>query len=149
MRRPLFSVFLLAGLALFAAACGGDSGTNGGQPTPDASSQIIPIPANSELVVGPNRFALGLVDGENNPILEDAGTKVHLSFSYEDQLKYEQDAGFVWAIPDVRGLFVATVDFGHAGQWTAEATLTRDGAETAVTFTFTARACVATLCGHS
>ena len=130
MRRPSALTALLTALALVGVACGG--GGNGGD--------IIPIPGNSELIVGPNRFALALVDEDNRRILEAPGTSLRLRFFFEDTLRGEQDARFTWAIPDVNGFFTANVDFTEAGQWEVEAVLTRDGDETVATFSFPVRA---------
>ncbi|OGO52632.1 MAG: hypothetical protein A2148_06970 [Chloroflexi bacterium RBG_16_68_14] len=133
MRR----LVILAALGLVAAACGG--GGDDGTLTLEEGG-ITPIPGNSELVVGPNRFALALIDVDNRPILEEPGTSVLLRFFFEDELKFEQDASFTWAIPDANGFFAASVDFDQAGQWQVEPVLTRDGEETGVRrFTFPVR----------
>ena len=129
MQRLLIIATVLAAVGLIAAACGGgDEGT-----TPDLSDEgIVPIPGNSELLIGPNRFALALIDEENRPILEEPGTSVLLRFFFADELQFEQEAGFTWAIPDTNGFFVANVAFDRAGQWEVEPILTRDGEEASV-----------------
>ncbi|MGB2694626.1 MAG: hypothetical protein WBD55_05495 [Dehalococcoidia bacterium] len=137
MRIPLLLAALLTAFALIASACGdSNNGTTGagGSPTaiPLSNEGITPIAANSELAVGPNRFGLGLIDEDNKPILDAPGTSVALKFYYQDKLKSQADARFVWAIPDVAGLFVADVEFDQAGTWEAEATLTQSGDETKV-----------------
>ncbi|MEX0786165.1 MAG: hypothetical protein WD939_05970 [Dehalococcoidia bacterium] len=139
MRRFLILVTLISALSL-AAACGGDDNGNGDPgdetPAPTQSTGIQPIPGNSELVVGPNRFAFALIDEENSPIHQTAGAGVHLRFFFGEELRHEQDAGFTWAIEDVTGFWTANVEFDLAGQWTAEADVARDGATDTVTFTF-------------
>ena len=132
MRRLTILAALLTILGLLVAACGG--GGDDGRPTPLTLTNegIVPISANSELVVGPNRFALGLIDEENKPILGDAGTSLHLSFYYTGELKAERDARFVWAIPNANGFFVANVEFDRAGTWEVEPLLTQDGEETTI-----------------
>lgn len=137
MRRLLLLVTLISALSL-AAACGsGDNdNTNGETPEPTASTGLQPIPGNSELVVGPNRFAFAIIDGENNPVHNTPGVAVHLKFFFGEDLRHEQEAGFTWAIEDVTGFWTANVDFEDAGQWTAEADVTRDSATDTVTFTF-------------
>lgn len=135
----------LAALALILAACGGgndgngdnESSMNGERPTPltENESDLQPIPANSELVVGPNRFALGLIDTETTePITQTTG--VQLRFYYESELRQEMPARWVWAIPDEQGFYVADVEFDTAGQWEAEAVVTREGEESSVRFSF-------------
>ncbi len=122
MRRLPLLVLSVAVLALLAAACG----SSGGKPTA-TSSQLQPIAGNSELVVGPNRFTIAFVDASNQRIME-AGNSVHLQF-YDPSgaLKSDQDAKFVWAIPDVTGYWVANVTFDAAGTWRATATVTTSG----------------------
>ena len=127
MSRPLIALALLAAI-VFAACGGGDSDD------PPVSERTINLrEGNSELVVGPNRLAFSLFDEDGSPILEG---DVLLSLFFGEDLKVEQQAGFTWAIPDEFGFYVANVDFDAAGQWTGEVLLTRDGAETLLTFTF-------------
>lgn len=131
MRRYLTLAALLTALGLLFAACGGGGdGTNGDSPATDGA--IVPVSGNSELVLGANRFALGLLADSNQPILGEPGVSVRFRFFYEDESKGEQDASFVWAIPDITGFFVANVDFDQAGNWQVEAVVTQDGDETIV-----------------
>jgi hypothetical protein len=130
MKPFALALALLVAIAL--GACGGGDG-NGGSST---QSEFTPVPGNSELVVGQNRFALGLLDQENQPLLEEPGTSVLLRFYFGEELKTEQEATFVWAIEDVNGFYTADVDFDAAGQWTADAVITRGGKEETLTFTF-------------
>lgn len=111
-------LLLAALLTLLGAACSGGSSTK---------ASITLIPGNSELVPGPNRFAMALIDNDNLPVLGTGGTSVRLAFSFDGEAKFEEDATFVWAIPDTNGFWTADVDFDTAGSWEAEATLTRDG----------------------
>ena len=135
MRHVVILIALLSALSLLIAACGGD----GDEPLILGGQEIVPIPGNSELIVGPNRFALALLDEENSAILEEPGISVHLRFLYQDEVRSEQDARFTWAIPDASGFFTADVDFDEAGQWEVEAVLSRDGEETVVSFSFPVR----------
>lgn len=123
MRLLALSATLIISLGLFAAACGGGDGEDSG---------LRPVSANSELVVGPNRFALGLIDAENSPILGSDETSVRFSFYFEDEVLVSQDAQFVWAVPDSSGFFVANVDFSQPGDWQVEAVLTQNGKETTI-----------------
>ena len=134
MPRFLILAAMLAATALIAIACGGGDGSgNGGD---NNGAGIVASPGNSELVVGPNRFAFALADENNEPIHATDGVSVSLRFFFEDELKSEQEAGFTWAIPDVTGFFVANVDFDQPGTWKVEATVVRDGSETPVEFPF-------------
>lgn len=137
MLRSSFLAGLLTAFGLLIAACSDAGGeTAGDVPTPAAVGEIVPIAVNSELVVGPNRFALGLMDEEKEPVLEAPGTSVHYRFFYGDDLKAEQDAVFTWATPAVNGFFAATVDFEEAGEWKVEIAVTRDGEDEIVPFAF-------------
>lgn len=135
MKRPTILWIIAAVLALgllAAAACGGSSGAPAHE-----TFDITPIAGNSELLVGPNRFALALIDATNHPVLEAPGTSVELRFTSPDGSQTDQPARFVWAIPDANGFWAADVDFPQAGQWTVQALLTRDGEAPAVApFTF-------------
>ena len=122
MARLLIILALLA--AIVFAACGSS----------EDERVIVPIRGNSELVIGPNRFAMALLNEDNSPILDE---NVFLSFYFGGELKFEQQAGFTYAIPDANGFYIANVDFDAAGQWAVEAVLTQDGDETLVTLPFT------------
>jgi len=121
MRTLLVLATVIIVLAAIAAACSSDTKTD--------SQAVFPIAGNSELVVGANRFGVGLIDEDNRPVLGDAGTKVHLRFLLNDEVRTEQDAIFVWAIPDVNGFWTADVDFDQAGNWSLETDLVRAGEE--------------------
>ena len=135
MLRLLIVLAILAGIAAFACSSSGDSEERPTSIVLD-NEGLVPIPGNSELVIGPNRFALALLNEDNRPILDE---DVFLRFFYGEELKSEQQAGFTYAIPGANGFYTANVNFDAAGQWTVEAVLTQDGAETLVTFTFPVR----------
>jgi hypothetical protein len=132
MRRIAILTALLITLAL-AAACGGDGNGSG------ADTAVQPVRGNSELVVGSNRFAVALIDAENNPILGDPSASVRLQFidPEGEPAGEEPEARFVWAIPDVTGFWVADATFDTPGAWRAEATLTRDGEDAPFSVDFT------------
>lgn len=104
-------IFLLASLAVLSTGIPAM-----GQGSPD----IIPILASSELAAGPNRFLFGLTDAQGTPIAAPDVT-VHLRF-YDDaadpeQVVFESDSRFLWAIEGIRGIYAADVVFPHAGRW--------------------------------
>ncbi len=127
MPRIMILAAMLTAISFVAIACGGGDNNGAG---------IAASPGNSELVVGPNRFAFALADENNEPIHATDGVSVSLRFFFEDELKIEQEAGFTWAIQDVTGFFIANVDFDQPGTWKVEATVVRDGNETPVEFSF-------------
>ena len=121
MRKLSVLPAVIAALAIVAAACGGGGGGK------SQSGGVVPVAGNSELAVGPNRFAVGLIDQTNRPVLGTSGTTVHLRFALSGQTKVEQDATFVWAIQDVNGFWTADINFDTPGQWSLDTVLTRDG----------------------
>jgi len=137
---PRLFIFLAIVVSVLAASCGGDDNgtTTNGNGTPSdgtpTEQQLFPAPGNSELVVGPNRFAFALNDENGDPFLNE---DVLVRLFYGEEMKVEEGAGFTWAIQDVVGFYVLDVDFDTPGQWTSEVTLTLDdGTEKIVTFTF-------------
>jgi hypothetical protein len=126
MRLALVLIAILAVIGL--AACGGD----GNDTVSLGGDGVFAVPGNSELVVGPNRFALGLIDEDNEPVLEAPGTTVHFTFVDPEGGEIEMNARFTWAIEDVNGFWTADVEFGRPGQWTVKTILVREGDELAV-----------------
>ena len=132
MLRVLIILAILASIA--AIACGSSDDPDERLTTAVFDNEgLVPIPGNSELVIGPNRFAMALLNEDNSPILDE---DVFLRFFFGEELKSEQQAIFIYAIPDANGFYTANVDFDAAGQWTVEVVLTQDGEETLVTFSF-------------
>ena len=107
---------LVALLALVLAACG-PSATPTTQ-TGAADSPVVPVIAVSELTVGPNRIALGLIR-DNSPI-NDPSAKVHLRFydraDTSSSVKAEADATYYGeGLP--AAVYVAYPTFDRAGEW--------------------------------
>ena len=133
---------VLIALAVLATACTGgtsDGGSNVATPTASTGPQITPVLIDSELVVGENRFTVGLLNEENEGVAdaqvalrffklhgeqqelrgEAQATPITLEKSYththEDGTVETHSAG-------ESGVYVATVRFDEAGQWRAEVT---------------------------
>lgn len=127
-------ILLIALVSIIAVACNGDGDdtVNPGMLTPNGEGptatedSITAIRGNSELVVGPNRFALALIGEDNRPILDE---DVLFRFFVDGELQFEVDAGFTYAIPDANGFYIAQVDFDTPGEWSVEAVLTRNGTQ--------------------
>jgi hypothetical protein len=134
MRFLLLLTALLACLTL-AISCddnGGDSEETPVAPTVDVTS-LQPVRGNSELVVGPNRFAIGLIDENGQSYIPTEDATVRLQFSYVSDLIFQHEATFVYAIPNETGFFVANVDFPGAGSgWSVTPILTAGGQTTAL-----------------
>ena len=107
-----------------APAIGGPGAPAPQKPTPG----LTPVLATSELVVGRNRFALGLIGEDNRPILDAA---VHLDF-FEVQgdtgtKRAEAEAQFRWVELQAKGIYTARVEFERAGRWGVEVRATHNG----------------------
>jgi hypothetical protein len=136
MRRLTILTSLLLALTL-AVACGGggddgDSVDDGATSEPTASSEVSfegvqPVGANSELVVGENRFNLGLLTADNKYINGPDIDELTLRFYFGGEPRDEQPARFVWATEGESGIFVANTTFDQAGEWEVEPLLTANG----------------------
>ncbi len=94
---------------------------------PPTAPQIVPvlIPGQGLLVCGPNRFMFALLDPSGRPIgALDRSLKVALFDLGRDPNKAiaTVDGAFVWAIQDVRGIYVINAPFPEAGRYGAEVT---------------------------
>lgn len=110
----LSSLAVVVALALAALTSG---------PRPAAAQEvpaIIPVLASSEIAQGPNRFLFSLTD-PSGALVAAPDVAVHLEFYDSDadpeQVVFEADARFLWAIEGLRGLYAADVTFPEAGRW--------------------------------
>ena len=134
MRRtiPLLLVILTL------AACGASTTAPSSGPTSAAPSSpavpaspvagkpaIYPIFISSEILAGKNRFLFSLTDAANKLV---AAPDVPVTLEFFDVAADEQkvvstaDARFIWAVPDLKGLYAADVEFPKAGRWGARFT---------------------------
>ena len=145
MRRTFW---LIVAAAFLAAACGesapsgsaaddGDAEWNA--PVP-ADAEAYPLVVSSELVVGSNRFLVGLLNDEDAPIGSRA-IELHARFfnievSGSEPVS-ETDLEYIQTIPGERGLYVGEATFDEPGTWGAEVDIEGDGIdETVRTKTF-------------
>ncbi|MEA2452594.1 MAG: hypothetical protein QOG04_1304 [Actinomycetota bacterium] len=144
MSRKLITLLCAALIAL--AACGGgggekpaakSSGSRFGDPFTDAKA--YPVFASSEIVVGENRFLVGLLD-ENDAPIGSRSIAMHIDFydraSSETEPVFGTDMDFIETIPGERGLYVTTAKFDEAGSWGAAVTVTGDGLDETVNAAF-------------
>jgi len=108
---------------------------------PAAAPSIIPIlVANpGELTCGRNRLIFLFVDAANNVIsAPNRAARIAVYNLARDPAKViaTADGTFVWAIENVRGVYIATVDLPEAGTYGAEFTTTVDGKAQAIRVTF-------------
>jgi hypothetical protein len=144
MRRLLTGLVLVVCFGL--VACGGDDAvTPEAQETGSrfggafADAKAYPVFASSEVVVGPNRFLVGLLD-ENDAPIGSADIAMHIEFydlaSSETDAVFSKDLDFIQTIPGQRGLYMTTAEFDSAGEWGAEVTVTGDGLDETVNAKF-------------
>lgn len=94
------------------------------------TSKLQAVLATSELVVGPNRLALGLLEN-NVPIKDAAQTKVHVLYyklnGNQATLVAEEDARYFGEGLGERGTFIVNPTFDAAGTWGLEVVAERPG----------------------
>lgn len=128
-------------LALVLTACaGGPAGPSASGSVPadwprQGAQELVPIPVASELVIGSNRFLLALVDPANEPLAA-PDRPVELRFfdfaADADQPAITVAGTYLPTIPELPGLYRATVDFPRAGEWGLEVVATEaDGSQRA------------------
>lgn len=118
------SVITVGLLAALLAACSSGSASQAPPSTPSSPSasggpEILPILINSEITKGPNRFLFSLTDRQNK-LVAAPDVKVHVLFydvdTAENEVVFESDARFLWAIEGQQGLYVSSVEFPDAGR---------------------------------
>jgi hypothetical protein len=120
---------------LLAAACGGGDSETRATPSPETTgtAELFPVFASSELVVGDNRFLLGLLDSNDAPIgSPDINIRAKFYFDTEEKPRTETDLDFIWIDKPVRGLYAAQVTFDAEGQWITELDIEGDGFDSTV-----------------
>jgi hypothetical protein len=102
-------------------------------------AKAYPVFASSEVVVGQNRFLVGLLDDNDAPI-GSADIAMHIDFfdraKSETKPVFGKDMKFIETIPGQRGLYVTTADFDTKGRWGAEVTVTGPGLDETVDASF-------------
>ena len=105
-----FPVSFLASLLLVASACNGGS-------TNSLAKDALVIVVSSDLAIGRNRVAVGALTDANESLVTD----IPVSFEFfrpDGTPAGAAPARFIWAIPDVRGLWVSEFTFDDHGGWT-------------------------------
>ena len=155
MARRTFAACL--SLVLVASACGG--GGDEREPTTGSGSETssctapfqqafgdvkaYPVFASSEVVVGSNRFLVGILDDNDAPIAS-PDVDVHIEFfdltDCPPEPAAERDMDFLWSIKGVAGLYRTQVGFDSPGTWGAEVTISGAGLDETVKASFDVRA---------
>ena len=94
---------------------------------PNKSYPLIPVPISSELVVGPDRLLVNLLDAATNASVAAADHPVQLRLYYlaadAANPAVTADGIYMSTIPQLPGLYRANVTLDRAGQWGLEAIL--------------------------
>ncbi|MBV9175187.1 MAG: hypothetical protein JOZ81_34460 [Chloroflexi bacterium] len=141
-RRHVVRLAAGGAIASFVAGCQapGPSGATGQAAAPTAANPLVKprasgadltaVQASSELALGRNRFAVGLLDARNQPI-----TSGSLNLEFFKVLKNgnaekraETPAVFRSVGGTSRGVWVGPANFAETGQWGAQVTLAGDAA---------------------
>jgi hypothetical protein len=133
MMRSLPSVVSLVVIAVFAVACNAlpvpsaspTSAGLGNYPgwPPNVSSDLIPYPVSTELVVGPNRMLVNLVTQQNEPLAtatRPVELKLYNLAADPATPKVDTPGIFLPTIQGRPGLYRANVTFDAAGDWGLE-----------------------------
>lgn len=131
-RRAALRALGVWGLAWAGVGCIGTSDPSGrpgpGSGTAKPAAPLTVVVANSELVAGPNRLALGLLDSGNRPIT-DAEVQLRL-FQIQGELatlRAESQAVFRWVEIQNKGVYSARTEFDAPGPWGVEVEARRAG----------------------
>lgn len=122
--RPIVGAVILT---LTAAACGGQPAQETSptihvdvSPSEGSTGAPLAIAVNSPgtLVPGEVRLLLALIDQDGSQIAgPDVPAQVQLLSPDTGQIVSTVAAGFVWTVPDARGLYVAQLDIPRPGVW--------------------------------
>lgn len=92
---------------------------------PNATFPLIPVPISTEISVGQNRFLVNLLDASTNASVASADHPVQLKLYYlavdATNPVVSADAVYMTTIPQLPGLYRATVNLPSAGEWGLEA----------------------------
>ena len=119
--RPA-SLILALSVAAASASCGDETGGAGGEALPDDALVLV---VSTDLAVGRERVLVSALDRDNRSLVTDR--PVNLAFFAPDGAAAEEaPARFVWAVPDVRGMWTAQVVFDTPGVWSVAVRTTDD-----------------------
>jgi hypothetical protein len=111
-----------------------------GNPTPTPAPRPTGptlVLASSELVVGPNRFAVALIDEANHPIPDAPVTLGFFQVSGQQATKrFESQATYRWVDQKTKGIYTTPVSFDAPGRWGVEASFPLNGSATTVRSAF-------------
>jgi hypothetical protein len=127
--RPLIGLcaaLLIAGCSAAGSSAAGSSSPPAA-PSP-ARASVLPVIISSELSIGSNRFLFSFVDATSNSPVGAPDRTASVAFTGPaGQALPETNGTFIWAIENVSGIYVSTVDFPAAGDWIAHFTTAAAG----------------------
>ncbi|MEO5918251.1 MAG: hypothetical protein ABIQ17_01685 [Candidatus Limnocylindrales bacterium] len=152
MRQPRKRATLILAIGLLVTACGGGATVAPATSAPDGACAAAPQPpsqqegwtapaeapsafptiVNSSLTCGENRLLFTFVDATNRAVAKPDRTATVALFNLgrdTEKSTLTAEATFVWGIEDVRGFYIANVQFPEAGRWGAEFTTAVGAAE--------------------
>lgn len=100
---------IVVALSLAAGACGGGSET--------LPADALVLVVSSDLSVGPHRLAVAAFDADNVSLVTDDPVSFEF-FRPDGTPAGATSTRFIWAIPDVRGMWVTNFQFDVPGAWT-------------------------------
>lgn len=124
-------LMVLGGVALIAAACGGSAGPTTSAQTTAAvvdsdhpfGSDAVAFVASNSLAVGTERLLVAVTDDHGRRLPSpDIPVTLDVWLDGRDFQRQTLEGSFMWAIPDVSGLYRATVEFDTAGTWVMQVT---------------------------
>jgi hypothetical protein len=123
--------------ALLAAGCSAAGASSSPVPSSGPRASVLPVIISSELAVGANRFLFSFVDSTSDTPVGAPDRSASVSFSGPaGQAVASSQGTFVWAIDNVSGIYVTTVDFPASGDWVAHFTTAAGQSPEQVDFQF-------------
>ena len=122
--RPLATVCAV----LLIAGCSAAGASSTPTPSSGARASVLPVIISSELATGSNRFLFSFVDATGDSPVGAPDRTASVAFTGPSGQAVPETTGtFIWAIQDVSGIYVTTVDFPASGDWVAHFTTAAAG----------------------
>ncbi|MBI3749216.1 MAG: hypothetical protein HY262_10295 [Chloroflexi bacterium] len=121
--RPLIALCAVVLLAGCSTAGSSSTSISAAAPSSGRASSVLPVIISSELATGPNRFLFSFLDATSNAPVGAPDRTASVAFTGPGgQAVAQADGTFIWAIENVSGIYVSTVDFPASGDWVAHFT---------------------------
>jgi hypothetical protein len=118
--RPLIALCAVTVIIAACAAAGSSSTPSPSRASSGPAASVLPVIVSSELATGSNRFLFSFVDATSDSPVGAPDRTAGVAFSGPSNQTIPEATGtFIWAIENVSGIYVSTVDFPAAGDWVA------------------------------